>query len=509
MIIGMIPTVALATTTTAPDMSGDVINVTNDNAQDVLDGRYGYINGKTINFTEDITSVLDLARPTKYEGSNTAYYNYTNYKLETEPTAWREGISTVMQPLSRYYRLLSNVTFTSDPGVTVAGFTCLSGHVHDSGYDYVRNVNVTDTKESYYRHSSLSNIKFEGLTITGDVDIQMYQSLCEEHPKNSACITDKLTFDGCTFTGETTSGTMAALHLLSDDHYFTNTAVTNCTISNYYQGIYIQAPADTTTITNNTISNTKHNAIALQVCTTDIKEKDENGDEKVVGIMQHNYVSGTINVSKNYIQEAGDRAIRLGLVGSDATITYNNNIMVNSGDEDGELIKQTTMSYILSRNLPVYDKATGTELSTESITNVSIDLENNYWSGQEVTTAVSQSSMKDYTPTNTGVTSGKWDTSLVTSAYLADGYGLYKDGTVMTSANLAQKEAEDAAAAEAEKAANNGNGNLNNGASNTTTSSKDSSADTGDSTLTLWAAMLAISALGLAGITLYSRRREY
>lgn len=40
---------------TAPDMSGKIINVTNANAQDVLDGKYGDITGKTINFTENIT----------------------------------------------------------------------------------------------------------------------------------------------------------------------------------------------------------------------------------------------------------------------------------------------------------------------------------------------------------------------------------------------------------------------------------------------------------------------
>ena len=52
-------------------MSDTVINVTAANAQYTLDGAYGSINGKTINFTETVPYTLDLARPTKFEGSGT------------------------------------------------------------------------------------------------------------------------------------------------------------------------------------------------------------------------------------------------------------------------------------------------------------------------------------------------------------------------------------------------------------------------------------------------------
>ena len=60
----------------APDMTGSVINVTAADAQALLDGEFGSINGKTINFTQDVTVVLDLARPTAHAGSGTLYRRY-------------------------------------------------------------------------------------------------------------------------------------------------------------------------------------------------------------------------------------------------------------------------------------------------------------------------------------------------------------------------------------------------------------------------------------------------
>ena len=60
----------------APAVTGDVITVTPENAQYTLDGAYGSIDGKTICFSGgDYTDVLVLARPTKFVGSNTEYYN--------------------------------------------------------------------------------------------------------------------------------------------------------------------------------------------------------------------------------------------------------------------------------------------------------------------------------------------------------------------------------------------------------------------------------------------------
>ena len=369
MLLSMLPATALAVENDdGPDMSGDIINVDARNAQDVLDGKYGDITGKTINFTEDIAEVLDLARPTRYEGSGTEYYNYVNSQLEKDPTEWSEDISSVMNSHSRYYRTLEDVTFTAEDSVTVAGFTFSAGHVASSGHDYVRDVEQT-AGVTYYKHSSLENISFEGLTITGQFVAQLYMA---------DCAVEEITFDGCTFTGTTDDGENAAIKFLADNQYFTDITVKDCEISNYYQGVYIQG-VDGAEIVNNSISNTDHNAIALQSYTVAAK--------------------GTIDVAENYIFNVHDRAIRLNAVSGDAEISVNNNIMVNCGDENGQLIK-----------------------AGEVESGAEIDLESNYWDGKDVSTAVDGLTV----PTNIGINGGTWDVNV--EDYLMEGAGLIDNG---------------------------------------------------------------------------------
>ena len=58
-----------------PDTSGNVWTVTPENAQYTLDGAYGSIDGKTINFSSGpYDKVLVLGRATKFSGSETEYY---------------------------------------------------------------------------------------------------------------------------------------------------------------------------------------------------------------------------------------------------------------------------------------------------------------------------------------------------------------------------------------------------------------------------------------------------
>lgn len=371
MLFSMLPTTALAA---EPNMDSDVIEVDASNAQDVLDGRYGDITGKTIHFTANIDVVLDLARPTKYEGSETVYYNYVNSQLEDEPTEWSEDISSVMNSHSHYHRTLENVTFTAEEGVSVAGFTFSAGHVASSGYDYVRDVEQT-AGVTYYKHSSLDNISFEGLTITGQFVAQLYMA---------DCTVEDITFNGCTFTGATGAtddGSNAAVKFQADNQYFTDITVEDCDISGYFQGVYIQG-VDGAQIVNNTISRTDHNAIALQ--SHDVAAK------------------GTIDVAENYIFDVRDRAIRLNAVSGDAEISVNNNIMVDCGDENYQLIKAGDVD----------EEAT-------------IDLESNYWDGKGVATAVSGLTA----PSTVGITGGTWDGDV--SDYLAEGYEVDESGEVV------------------------------------------------------------------------------
>ena len=364
---------ALSTNVNGNAVNG-VIDVNAGNAQDVLDGRYGDITGKTIKFTESIGTVLDLAGPTKYKGGGTEYYKGSDSagtKVE-----WSESLNTetLGTGVCAYYRTLKDVTFTANDGVETAGFTFGAGHCYgktDAAItDPVRGTNIYDTNGSYYRHSSMENITFKGLTFTGKFTAVF--SLAD-------CTVKDITFDSCTFKGDTqnmSNNGFAAIHTQTDNGKCENITVKDCVITNYYQGIYTQGCSGTTTIMGNYISNTTHNGLALQSGT-------------------NSPVRGTVAVTDNYISDTGDRAIKFGNIADIADIKINNNVIISGTDTEGEVIKPGTIGE-----------------------NCTIDLNNNYWSGQDASKAVAGGLP---VPSKTGITSGTW-TKEITDAYVANGY---------------------------------------------------------------------------------------
>ncbi len=338
-----------------------VYNATVENAQSVLDGVNGSVDGATVHFAAGTYGVLDLARPTAYQGSNTVYYNYSSSTgLDTEPTAWSEDIGTVMGSHSRYYRTVKNLTLTADEGAVIGGFTFKAGHNYTGGYDYVRDV-ATGNGVTYYDYRSLENITFKGLTISGRVLFDLYME---------GCTVSGITFEDCTFVGDESTmatDTYAAIHARSDTQYFSNVTVKNCTITNYFQGINVQG-VDGMTVAGNTISGTVHNAIAVQSSTS-------------------NYSKGEVVIAENYITNVKDRAIRLGDVES-ATIVANNNIMVDCGNSEGELFKASSLGETAS-----------------------VDLENNYWDGEAAADVVNTNGGVAV-PEATGIVSGTFSVDI-------------------------------------------------------------------------------------------------
>ena len=165
---------------TGPDMSGTMVEVNAENAQYTLDGAYGSIDGKTIKFTQNITTTLILGRPTKYAGSNTKYYvggfdktvqGYKEFATAAELVAYKS--SEAWTPGCYYSRAISNVTFTAGANVTLAGFTLegSNGHIYGTAakpiYDYVRDsgTECADTNNGYRGNLNLENITFDGLTV--------------------------------------------------------------------------------------------------------------------------------------------------------------------------------------------------------------------------------------------------------------------------------------------------------------------------------------------------------
>ena len=271
-----------------PDMSGTVINVTAANAQYTLDGAYGSINGKTINFTETVPYTLDLARPTKFEGSGT-----TGSGSGTAP----------------YSRTLNNVTFTSESGVTLAGFYCHPGHIHGDNdytkYNYVDDRTVTSVNDGYYRNSVLTGITFSGLTINGTTDKTIDVIGSQEN----------LTISGITFTGCTiTNNTNGAVYFNNNGNLeYGAVSFENCNIYGYKVGIYINGVGNAAiTVANNYIVAGSSNNNAIQITK---KTADGTGSVSVTGnflksdkyaVNLNNFEGGQITFTGNAVV-AGSR----------------------------------------------------------------------------------------------------------------------------------------------------------------------------------------------------------
>lgn len=362
-----------------PAKEGNVWTVTPENAQYTLDGAYGSISGKTINFSAGNYDVLELNRPTKFAGSETEYYNMTwsketGWVKDDEPVATPNDLNTGIRT---YVRAVKDVTFTSDEGAVLAGFNSGSGHVYGNegapAKDYVTGQIIPDTNSSYHTYCSLENISFKGLTITGNVIVSNYSG------DQAQAVNKNISFTGCSFTGDESKmadGSFAAVKLKGDSRYFTNVAVSDCSFTNYFQGVYVQG-VDGLKVENSTFDGTTHNAIAVQSSTS-------------------NPVKGKIAIDENIIRNAKDRAVRIGDVDNGTEFTVQNNVMIDSGDSDGELIKAQTID-----------------------DNVKINLEYNYWDGSDVNVAVAINSA---VPQKTGIVSGTFDEDV--TQYVSEDAGI-------------------------------------------------------------------------------------
>ena len=197
-----------------PVVEGNVINVTAENAQYTLDGAYGSIDGKTINFTENVNTVLHIGRPTKFAESNTEYYvggytdaaaGYQKFNTAEELVAYKNQSSWTYGCF--YSRTVSNVKFTSNENVTLAGFDMndATGHVYQEAgkegpYDCVRDRQIVNgTNDGYYGHINISGLTFDGLTIKNNTDAYAIQFDITS-VSNKQNILKGITFKNCSIT---------------------------------------------------------------------------------------------------------------------------------------------------------------------------------------------------------------------------------------------------------------------------------------------------------------------
>ena len=312
----------------APDMSGEVVNVTAAQAQYVLDGAYGPIDGKTINFTESINDTLILGRASKYDGSGTVYrhgshdgeaLSYADFIAYKNQSVWTESCY--------YERTVENVTFTANEGVTVKNFEADGGaHIYAGTapvYDYVRDTGSWVTEGScYFKRAILKNITFKGLTFKAKTDI---------NTSESTTVYDGFTFKDCTFDLGTTADGNQAIRYYNENNNgnVKNLVVEGCTFKTCSQGVYT-AHVKNVTVTGSTFDTTGHNAIAIQ----DFKGACDHGEVVITG---------------NTFKGIGDRIIRFNNVGLGTTVTIKDNTADgNSGKLDEatgkrEIVKATTL----------------------------------------------------------------------------------------------------------------------------------------------------------------------
>lgn len=324
----------------APVVSGNVMTVNTENAQYALDGAYGSIDGKTINFSAGTYPQLIFGRPNKYPGSHTIYrhgnfdnapMSYEDFVAYKSQSTWTEGCM--------YERRISNVTFTAESGAVLTGMSYNAGaHIYGSSaespaYDYVLDKGTPTVGSCYYHKLVASNIVYDGITFQ---KVAAYRPL-EISSSSAISVIDGVTVLNCHFIGtsiednvnhdnqairfytENQSGAADA-----DDKVVRNLVVKNTTIDNFFQGIYTNG-AYGVTVEGCTISNTGHNAIALQSISAAVN-------------------LGQVKILSNTFTNIGDRIIRIGNVAAGSSFTITDNVATDSGDDHGQVLKAETLA---------------------------------------------------------------------------------------------------------------------------------------------------------------------
>ena len=355
-LAGPVPGYMGAVLPAAPVVSGNVMTVNTENAQYALDGAYGSIDGMTIKFSAGTYPQLIFGRPNKYPGSHTIY-RHTNF--DNTPMSYEEIVAyksqTTWTANCYYERTISNVTFTAEAGAVLTGMIFHAEHQTYGTdakpvYDYVldNGTIITTTNGSYYHKLLASNIVYNGIT---------FQRVAAYKPLDISSSSEVSVIDGvkvlnCHFNGTSTedSGNQAIRFYTenqsgaagTEGKVVRNLEVKNTTIDNFRLGIYTSG-AYGVTVEGCQISNTGHNAIALQ------------SKSDAVNL-------GQVKILSNTFENIGDRIIRLGNVAAGSSFTIKDNVATDSGDEGGQVLKAES-------------------LATEGIT---YDIHNNNWGTDKI-----------------------------------------------------------------------------------------------------------------------------
>ena len=274
------------------------------------------VTGTTIQLLPGVNYGALTVRPTA--NNETTMYCETHNFTTTDAEEFKAHLAeSGYHTTPKYTTTFKDVTIIGAEGATISGMLISSGHIVGPAYDYVRNVDFA-AGSVYYWTLNISNLSFEDVAFTGQVNI---------NTSDATSVYDGVTFDGCSFTtGGTASANGAAIRYYNEANNgnVKNIVVNECTFTNCYQGIYVHH-VNGVTVTNSKFDATGHNAIAMQ------------GHDGAVALKN-------VVITGNTFDNIGDRVIRFNEVGADSNITIQNNTATNSGDDENQVMKATSIA---------------------------------------------------------------------------------------------------------------------------------------------------------------------
>ena len=314
MLAVMLPVTAMAADGDPTCVNGVWQNVTRDNVQDVLDGKYGSIDGTTIELSAGDYSKIEFGRATAYAGSNTEYYLGGTESSPDEIIQNIAGHPNGGAGKREYVRNMSNVTLKAADGaaVTINGLVAFGGQVNSTKWysrDFVADRDMSATVNnniSYWIGQKWSNITFEDLTFKDGVNIEAYG--------NKDTLIDNVKFDRCKFdVSDTDTNKTNCIRLNVDGNIAkaNNLVVTNCEFTDGYTAVLTDGMPNVT-VTASTFSGlTKH---AINPMMNYLPKAPGYGSITVTG-----------NTFKNMSSDSSGTILRMGEVGAGAVFTIQNN----------------------------------------------------------------------------------------------------------------------------------------------------------------------------------------
>lgn len=283
--------------------------------------------GTTINLVPGVKyGVVYVGRPTK--NNDTEMYCKTDaHDFTTKNAALFKAhiAETGYHYTPQYTTKIKDLTVNGADGATIAGLKAISGNVHQNAYDL-----ILDRANNYLLDLHLNNIKFLDVDFVGNIDINT------SNTAEKVSVYDGITFEGCSFTtGGTAAENGPAIRYYSEknDGNIKNIKVIGCTFTNCYQGVYVHH-VNGITVTGSQFDTTGHNAIAIQ--------SHDDGD--AVNLKD-------VVITDNTFNNISDRVIRFNKVGADSNITILGNTATNSGDEEGQVMKATSIEQGITTNI--------------------------------------------------------------------------------------------------------------------------------------------------------------